>query len=126
LAFGQPSLLGLHGRFNLLHVFRIVTRQLLLQLRNLRRQEFGVRSEATDAGRDLVDTALETTASGDTNELARCASTPELVIDGGLLAEHMAVANSEYPGARFAVPSLILVEEEPAVPEHHRPPSPWW
>ena len=111
LDLGQPSLLD---RLGLRHVVRIVTRQLQLQLPNLRRQEFGVRSEATDAGPDLVDTALETTVSGDTNELANCASTPELAVDGGLLAEHVAVANAEDPGARFAAPCLVLVEEPDA------------
>jgi hypothetical protein len=43
--------------------------------------------------------------------LARCASALELVRDGGLFAENVAVANGEDPGARVAALVLILVEE---------------
>lgn len=112
LDFSLLSLLGRQARLGLLYLVRIVTGQLQLQLRNLHRQEFGVRSEVTDAGLDLVDTALETMASVDTNELTRCASTLELVVVGGLLAKHVAVADAKNPGARFVALGLVFVDEE--------------
>ena len=108
--------MGRHARLGLLHLVRIVTCQLQLQLRNLRRQEFGVRSEATDAGLDQANTAMETTGSIDTNELTRCASSFELVVDGGRPMEHMAVANAENPGARFVELGIVFVKEEPFAP----------
>lgn len=116
LDLGQPSPLSLHTHLGFLHLVWIITHQLQLQPCNLYCQEFGVRSEATDAGPDLVDTTLETTVSGDTNKLARCASTLELIIDGGRLAEHMAVADTENPGTWFATLGLVFMEKEPDTP----------
>ena len=77
---------------------------------------FGVRSEDTDEGLDLVDTALETTASVDTNELRSCASALELVVIGGRPAEHMSVAHGQNPGARLVALGLVFMKEERDTP----------
>lgn len=57
-------------------------------------------------------------ASGNLNKLARCASIPELLLDGGLLTEHMAAANAEDLSASVAmlVNIHILVEEQRDAP----------
>jgi len=66
----------------------------------------------TDAGLDLVESALESTESGKSNVLGRCASSLELVGDGDVLAENVAVANAKDLGAGGAVLVLVLVEEQ--------------
>ena len=44
--------------------------------------------------------------------LGRCASALELVVNGGVLAENVAVANGEDLGAAGAALVLVLVEEQ--------------
>ena len=108
------SLLGPHAHLSLLHLVWIFTCQQGLQCHNLSHQVLGIRSEDTNDGLDLIDTLLEMTASIDTNELRRCASTPELVVSGVRPAEHMSVAYAQNPGARLVVLGLVFVEEDVA------------
>ena len=104
--------LSLHGRLVLRRLLRVLAPRLRLQRNNLPSQEVGVSSVATDQGLDLVEGALESTQSGKSNALGRCASAPELVRDGGVPAENVVVANAEDFGARVAVLVPVLVEEQ--------------
>jgi len=54
---------------------------------------------ATDGGLDLVESALKLTESGKSNVLGRYASALELVVDGGVLEENVAVTKAEDLGA---------------------------
>ena len=112
LHFGQRLPLSLHGRLVLCRLLRVLAPWLCLQLKNLPSQDLGVSSVATDAGLDLVESTLESMESGKSNVLGRCASALEFVVDGGILAENVAVANAENLGAGGTMLSLVFVKEQ--------------
>lgn len=112
LQFVQLRPLSLHVLLLFRRFFRVLALRLRLQLDNLPNQELGVKSVATDAGLYLIEASLESLESGKSSVLGRCARALELVPDGGILAENVAVANAEDLGARGAVLVLVLVEEQ--------------
>ena len=111
LHIGQLLPLRLHARHVLPGLLRVLALR-LLQLNNRPSQEVVVSSVVIDAGLDLVEAAPQSTESGKSNVLWRCASALELVRDGGVLAENVTVANAEDPGSRVAAPVVVLVEEQ--------------
>jgi hypothetical protein len=65
----------------------------------------------TDALLDLIEAPLESTYPANSNEVLGCAAFV-LVVDGGVLAKDVAIANSVNLWARIAIPILVLVEPE--------------
>ena len=112
LHFEQRLPLSLHGRLVLRRLLQVLASRLRIQLNNLPSQNLSISSVATDAGLDLVESVLESMESGKSNMLGRCARALEFVIDGGILAENMAVANTKDLGAGGAALVLVLMEEQ--------------
>jgi len=96
----------------LLRLLFVLARPLRLQLNNLPGVEVGEHPVVTDADLDLVEAPLEATESVNSNVLARCAGPLELVRPLNLLAENMAVTNTENLRAGLAVLVATFVEEE--------------
>ena len=94
-------------------LLRVLARSLHLQLNNLPGVEVGEHPVVTDGDLDLVEAPLKATKSVNSNVLARCASALELVRPLNLLAENMAVTNTENLGACVAALVATFVEEEP-------------
>ena len=112
LHFGQLFPLGFRGRLVLCGLLWVLALWPCLQPNDPPSQEVGINSVTSDAGPDLVEAALESMESGKSNVLARCGRALDLVLDGGVLAENMAVANVEDLGARGAVLVLVFMEEQ--------------
>lgn len=112
LHFGQLLPLNLHGRLILCCLLRVLALWLHLQRNNFPSQNVGIRSVATNGGLDLVNSALESMESGKSNMLGRCPSTLELIVDGGVLAENVAVTNSKDLGTGGATLALVLMKEQ--------------
>ena len=116
LHLGQPSLLLLLVRFDARRVVRYCILQLLLQLGDLAGHDVGVDPKAGDAATDLIKRSLEAAFSGNAHELGRCTDALEHVVDASVLAEHVAVADTQDPCARVAVLALVLVEKRATLP----------
>lgn len=66
----------------------------------------------TDAGLHLVEAALESTESSNSNVLARCSS----ALDDGILAKNMAVASIEDLGSSVAALVRLPLNDDMSPP----------
>ncbi|KAI6044469.1 hypothetical protein EDC04DRAFT_2599503 [Pisolithus marmoratus] len=112
LQFSQISLLSLHNQLVLHHLIQVLTGWPCLQIHNFLSQMLSVDHVAMDAVHDFIEATLKLMGSSNSNKLAGCTSTLELVPIGGLLVEHVAVANAEDLGTSVAAFVLILMKEQ--------------
>jgi hypothetical protein len=82
-----------------------------LQSIDLSGVKVGANAVVTDVLLDLIEAPLESTHSANSNEVLGCTRFV-LVVDGGVLAKDMTIANPVNLVARVAILALILVEPE--------------
>jgi hypothetical protein len=96
----------------LLPLLFVLARPLHLQLNNLPGVEVGEHPVVTDADLDLIEAPQEATESINSNVLAKCTGPLELIHPLNLLAENVAVTNTENLRAGLAMLVATFMEEE--------------